>query len=159
MVGESELSNFFRARLGFAENPKNEMIFKGPKRGSFSFEFEFAPRTKKEADTALEIIEVFRYYMSPEVSLSTSILFAPQEFEITVVNLNSKFTENGETFGSEVNTTMPKIGRCYLSNVKVNYTPDDRSAFFQNGQATRILLSLKFDQINFITKQGILDGF
>jgi len=54
---------------------------------------------------------------------------------------------------------MPKIGRCYLSNVKVNYTPDDRSAFFQNGQATRILLSLKFDQINFITKQGILDGF
>jgi hypothetical protein len=97
--------------------------------------------------------------MSPEVSLSTSILFAPQEFEITVVNLNSKFTENGETFGSEVNATMPKIGRCYLSNVKVNYTPDDRSAFFQNGQATRILLSLKFDQINFITKQGILDGF
>jgi len=148
-----------RARAGFTENPKNEMIFKGPKRGSFSFEFEFAPRTKKEADTALEIIEVFRYYMSPEVSLSTSILFAPQEFEITVVNLNSKFTENGETFGSEVNTTMPKIGRCYLSNVKVNYTPDDRSAFFQNGQATRILLSLKFDQINFITKQGILDGF
>jgi hypothetical protein len=148
-----------RARAGFSENPKNEMIFKGPKRGSFSFEFEFAPRTKKEADTALEIIEVFRYYMSPEVSLSTSILFAPQEFEITVVNLNSKFTENGETFGSEVNTTMPKIGRCYLSNVKVNYTPDDRSAFFQNGQATRILLSLKFDQINFITKQGILDGF
>ena len=148
-----------RARAGFTENPKNEMIFKGPKRGSFSFEVEFAPRTKKEADTALEIIEVFRYYMSPEVSLSTSILFAPQEFEITVVNLNSKFTENGETFGSEVNTTMPKIGRCYLSNVKVNYTPDDRSAFFQNGQATRILLSLKFDQINFITKQGILDGF
>jgi hypothetical protein len=148
-----------RARAGFSENPKNEMIFKGPKRGSFSFEFEFAPRTKKEADTALEIIEVFRYYMSPEVSLSTSILFAPQEFEITVVNLNSKFTENGETFGSEVNATMPKIGRCYLSNVKVNYTPDDRSAFFQNGQATRILLSLKFDQINFITKQGILDGF
>jgi hypothetical protein len=148
-----------RARAGFTENPKNEMIFKGPKRGSFSFEFEFAPRTKKEADTALEIIEVFRYYMSPEVSLSTSILFAPQEFEITVVNLNSKFTENGETFGSEVNATMPKIGRCYLSNVKVNYTPDDRSAFFQNGQATRILLSLKFDQINFITKQGILDGF
>ena len=71
-----------RARAGFANNPKNEMIFKGPKRNDFSFEFEFAPRTEKEARTATEIIDVFRYYMSPEISLSTTVYFAPQEFDI-----------------------------------------------------------------------------
>ena len=159
-----DIEGGLRARAGFANNPKNEMIFKGPKRNDFSFEFEFAPRTEKEARTATEIIDVFRYYMSPEISLSTTVYFAPQEFDISIVNILEKQVQNagsGETatFSSTENTTLPKIGRCYLENVKVDYTPDDRSAFFRNGQATRILMSLKFTQINYVTKQGILAGF
>ena len=98
--------------------------------------------------------------MSPEISLSSTVYFAPQEFDISIVNLLSKTTTEGqETFSSEENLSIPKIGRCYLKNVKVDYTPDDRSAFFQNGQPTRILMSLVFNQINYITKQGILAGF
>ena len=98
--------------------------------------------------------------MSPEISLSTTVYFSPQEFDISVVNLLSNTTTEGdEVFSSEENTKMPKIGRCYLKNVKVDYTPDDRSAFFQNGQPVRIVMSLVFDQINYITKQGILAGF
>ena len=159
-----DIEGGLRARAGFANNPKNELIFKGPKRNDFSFEFEFAPRTESEARTATEIIDVFRYYMSPEISLSTTVYFAPQEFDISIVNILERQVQNagaGETatFSSTENTTLPKIGRCYLDNVKVDYTPDDRSAFFRNGQATRILMSLKFTQINYVTKQGILAGF
>ena len=155
-----DIEGGLRARAGFATNPKNELNFKGPTRNSFSFEFEFAPRSEKEAKSAVEIIDIFRYYMSPEISLSTTVYFSPQEFDISVVNLLSNTTTEGdEVFSSEENTKMPKIGRCYLKNVKVDYTPDDRSAFFQNGQPVRIVMSLVFDQINYITKQGILAGF
>ena len=159
-----DIEGGIRARAGFSSNPKNEMIFKGPKRNDFSFEFEFAPRSEGESRTAQQIINTFRYYMSPEISASTTVYFAPQEFDISIVNILQKQVQNagaGEsaTFSSTENTTMPKIGRCYLENVKVDYVPDDRSSFFRNGQATRILLSLKFNQINYITKQGILAGF
>ena len=159
-----DIEGGIRARAGFSSNPKNEMIFKGPKRNDFSFEFEFAPRSEGESRTAQQIINTFRYYMSPEISASTTVYFAPQEFDISIVNILQKQVQNagaGEsaTFSSTENTTMPKIGRCYLENVKVDYVPDDRSSFFRNGQATRILLSLKFSQINYITKQGILAGF
>ena len=155
-----DLEGGLKARAGFATNPKNELNFKGPTRNDFSFEFEFAPRDEKEAKTALEIIDIFRYYMSPEISLSSTVYFSPQEFDVSIVNLLSATTTEGkETFSSEENTKIPKIGRCYLKNVKVDYTPDDRSAFFQNGQPTRIIMSLTFNQINYITKQGILAGF
>ena len=98
--------------------------------------------------------------MSPEISLSSTVYFSPQEFDVSVVNLISETSRQGEeVFTALENTKMPKIGRCYLKNVKVDYTPDDRSAFFQNGQPTRIIMSLTFNQINYITKQGILAGF
>ena len=155
-----DLEGGLKARAGFATNPKNELNFKGPTRNDFSFEFEFAPRSEKEAKTALEIIDIFRYYMSPEISLSSTVYFSPQEFDVSVVNLISETSRQGEeVFTALENTKMPKIGRCYLKNVKVDYTPDDRSAFFQNGQPTRIIMSLTFNQINYITKQGILAGF
>ena len=98
--------------------------------------------------------------MSPEISLSSTVYFSPQEFDISIVNLLSEKTSaGGESFSSVENTSIPKIGRCYLKNVKVDYTPDDRSAFFQNGQPVRAIMSLTFNQINYITKQGILAGF
>jgi hypothetical protein len=155
-----DIEGGLKARAGFATNPKNELNFKGPTRNDFSFEFEFAPRSAKEAQTATEIIDIFRYYMSPEISLSSTVYFSPQEFDISIVNLLSEKTSTGgESFSSVENTSIPKIGRCYLKNVKVDYTPDDRSAFFQNGQPVRAIMSLTFNQINYITKQGILAGF
>ena len=155
-----DLEGGLRARAGVATNPKNELNFKGPTRNDFSFEFEFAPRSEKEAKTAVEIIDIFRYYMSPEISLSSTVYFSPQEFDVSVVNLISETSREGEeVFTALENTKIPKIGRGYLKNVKVDYTPDDRSAFFQNGQPTRIIMSLTFNQINYITKQGILAGF
>ena len=84
--------------------------------------------------------------------------YDPETQQWSYVNVAQTFIDTA-TFSSTENTTLPKIGRCYLENVKVDYTPDDRSAFFRNGQATRILMSLKFTQINYVTKQGILAGF
>ena len=88
-----DIEGGLKARAGFASNPKNELNFKGPTRNDFSFEFEFAPRNEKEARTALQIIDIFRYYMSPEISLSSTVYFSPQEFDISIVNLLSKETE------------------------------------------------------------------
>ena len=153
VVGDSDLSNFFRARLGFAENPKNESLFRGVGRKSFSLEFKFAPRNQKESLMMLNIIEAFRFHMLPELSVSSTMLLAPHEFDIS-------FFYRDLTSGDFVeNINLPRIGRAFLTDLSVNYAPSERSTFFRDGVPTEVTLNLTLSQAVILNRQLILAGF
>lgn len=151
--GENDLSNFFRARLGFAENPKNESLFRGVGRKTFSLEFKFAPRNQRESIMMLNIIEAFRFHMLPELSISSTMLLAPHEFDVSFFYRDLPSGEFVE------NVNLPKIGRAFLTDLSVNYAPSERSTFFRDGVPTEVTLNLTMSQAVLLNRQLILAGF
>ena len=94
----------------------------------------------------------------PELSPSTFVLFAPAEFEIDF--LYNDFLENPTDFAEfRINNSLPRLGRCLLKSVGVNYSPNAKSSFFRDGTATEINMDLSFMQAAHLNRQMIMKGF
>ena len=57
------------------------------------------------------------------------------------------------------NTEIPRIGRCFVTSVNVNYTPQAKSSFFVNGVPTEVTMAVTLQQAIMTNKQFILQGF
>ena len=171
LVGAGGLSNafsggknlFLQARLGISSNPRTEVAFGGVSRKTFSLGFNMAPRDEEEALHMLNIIEAFRFHMMPELSLGGAMLLAPHEFDIKFMMTSNNKRGGGidslPYAGFMENPHLPKLGRCYLTSVNVNYAPNNRSAFYHDGVPTEVQLSLNFQQAFLSNRQFILGGF
>ena len=151
-IEETDLNNYFTARYGIVENPRLESLFQNVNRKSFAFEFMLAPRSQEEANVVLNIIEAFRFHMLPELSISGQMLLAPHEFEVEILHR----TQSGDF---ELNRNIPQIGRAFLEDVTLNYTPNEKSAFFYDGVPCQININLKFSQAILLNRQLVLAGF
>jgi hypothetical protein len=154
------LDQSIRARFGFAVNPREEALFKNTTLKNFNMKFIFAPRNETEVDIVYNIIESFRFHMMPELSPSSFVLFAPAEFEIDFLYnaplFESELPSNGEY---RENESIPKLGRCLLKSLSVDYSPNVKSSFFRDGTATEIHLNLSFIQAAHLNRQMIMRGF
>ena len=151
-IEESDLANYFTARYGIVENPRLESLFQNVNRKSFAFEFQLAPRSEEEANVILNIVEAFRFHMLPELSISGQMLLAPHEFEVEILHR----TQTGDF---ELNNNIPQIGRAFLEDVTLNYTPNEKSAFLHDGVPCQIGINLKFSQAILLNRQLVLAGF
>ena len=69
---------------GLAANPKKEQAFQQVDFRTFQFEYQFAPKSSKEAQAVLNIIRTFKYHMHPEFKSEDAFLYVyPSEFDIT----------------------------------------------------------------------------
>ena len=175
--------NSLRAAIGLVSNDRNEQTFKGVQRKSFQFTFQFAPTSPKEAVVMQNIIQCFRFHSAPELSESTTQFFAPHEVDVRF--FRNSFTTGGteaikDSFGREAeasevytggagqrrsvgklleNTEIPKIGRCFVTSVNLNYTPQAKSSFFVNGVPTEVTMAVTLQQAIMTNKQFVLQGF
>ena len=69
---------------------------------------------------------------------------------VNVGKVNSRLIEN---------TEIPRIGRCFVSGVSVNYSPQAKSSFFVNGVPTQVEMTLSMSQAITMNKQFVLQGF
>ena len=133
-----------------AKNPKKEQVFKDVSFRPFNFKFEFAPRNRSELDSAYKIIELFKFHMHPEIAPNRYFI-VPSEFQITYM------------YREGANLWFPKISRCVLQNMKVNYAPDGVVSTFtpdEKGAAPVVFdMELDFVETEIMTKQTIALGF
>ena len=57
------------------------------------------------------------------------------------------------------NTEIPKIGRCFVTGVALNYSPQAKSSFFVNGVPTEVTMTLSLSQAITMNRQFVLKGF
>jgi hypothetical protein len=69
---------------------------------------------------------------------------------VNVGKVNSRLIEN---------TEIPRIGRCFVSGVSVNYSPQAKSSFFVNGVPSQVEMTLSMSQAITMNKQFVLQGF
>ena len=147
--------------MGYAQNPMLEVLYRGTNFRSFQFEFMFQPKSSKEAREVQEIIKQFKFHAAPETNVlidpvqgfggptpSPMFFVPPSEFGITLRHGNIK------------NPYLPRIGRCVLSRVDVDYSPSGQWQTYADGNPVETRLRLEFTEVELVTKEKIdRDGY
>ena len=137
---------------GQAFNPQMEVVFKSVPFRTFDYPFEFAPKNPAEKDSMHKIINMFKFHMLPEYQGTTKGFFnVPSEFQITYM------------YREERNTYIPKISRCVLNNMTVDYAPENVISTFipdeQGAPTTYATMNLSFTETEIMTKERVADGY
>ena len=146
MLGGGDLFRLSTKNIGLAVNPRNEQYYVGPGFRSFSYTFDFYPKSKKEAEDVQDIVKLFKYHSSPAMEEAKSagrFFIAPSEFEIHYM------------FKEGPNPHLHKISRCVCTDVDVRYGPENQFSTFEDGNPVTTQLTLNFTELEFMTKEKI----
>jgi len=143
---------------GATTNPYMEVLFGGVDLRTFTYNFTFAPRNKKEQDEVKKIIHTFRFYQAPELRNNQSMYMGlPAEFDIHYMYMHEDGKVTAESPTGE-NTFYNKIATCVLTNVSVDYTPGAVHSH-ADGSPVQIKMSLNFLETQMITKDFVEAGY
>ncbi|MCK5020961.1 MAG: baseplate tail-tube junction protein [Candidatus Peribacteraceae bacterium] len=155
-IGESigvNASGAVSRSLGVASNPRLAMLFKGVNPRTFSFQFQFAPRSQDEVLQVIAIMKAFRYYAAPDWANvgdsvpSDSFFKYPELFDI-------KLFHNGEE-----NTSLFPYGTSACTGIDYDYSPQSVWQTFDNGFPVLVNMTLNFNELDIITKDTIRNEF
>lgn len=135
--------------FGYAINPNIDVIYGSPDLRTFVFDFVFAPRNSAEADQVLAIIRSFKFHAAPESSPDSGsgrYWIPPTEFDI-------EFSTSA----------MGRVATCVLESIDVDYAPNGWAVYSEQlyGQdmPVNIRMQLQFKEIEFITKERVVEGY
>lgn len=134
---------------GLAANPKKEQLFQQVDFRTFTFAYQFFPRSEREAENVRQIIRSFKLHMHPEFKTGTSnfLYTYPSEFDIFYYQ------------GAKENLNIHRHTSCVLTDMSVSYTPSSTFSTFKDGMPVQINMSLSFKELALLTKEDIINGF
>ena len=138
--------------FGQADNPFVEVLFNSMNIRKFTYNFNFAPRNEDETQEIQQIIQLFRYHMSPELQKTNGrYLTLPSTFDIHYMYK----AENGNGYENDYYT---RLSTCVLQDCNVNYTPTGVKSF-GDGAPTQITMGLTFSETEALTKEKVQQGY
>lgn len=146
IFGMSSPANAFKLAGKVQTNPFKEVIFESINYRHFAFKYTFLPRNETEVNNVQNIINLFKFHMHPELSAGGLFYVYPSEFEMVYYYKGAE------------NTYVNKISTCVLTDMKVQYGGDYFSTF-ESGAPAEISISLKFKELELLTKERILKGY
>jgi hypothetical protein len=147
-IGASEFDVKAAASIGTgtALNPFREQIFQSVDTRTFKFDYKFLPRSGAESENVWRIINRFKFHMHPELSAGGLFYIYPSEFNIVYY------------YNNVPNPTLFNISTCVLENMTVDYGGQQWGSF-NDGYPTEINISLKFVELEVLTKERINLGY
>lgn len=164
-------------------NPKIDLVYGNTQLRDFEFSFFLSPQSEKETKTVDSIVRTLRMYSSPEITrtppglegvptggfftsgsgqvgqLQSGLWFIPPaEFMVSFHTVQPNAT-NLTQISEQENPYLPKIGRCVLSRVDVNYNQQGEYSTFKDGSPVNLYLTLVFSEMRVISQQDIRDGY
>lgn len=164
LANKAGLGGAATSASGLVINPRLEKVFKAKDFRTFNFAWDFHPRNPDEAQYIRDIIETFRYHSNPSFdeqligenpSNAKIILRAPAEFTIRFLST----TPNPQVAGFVENEYIPKIARCALTSINVDYTTNGLFSTFRDNSPTAVTLTLSFQEIETLTREAVERGF
>ncbi len=148
LAGVGDPVRFMAKRAGVAVNPRNEAFYNTPNQRTFSFTFDFWPRSMEEAEAVEKIIAIFKYNSAPGFKAGTlgSVFTTPNYWKISYM------------FNTKENSSLNKIGACYCTDVEVDYSPDGQWTTFGDGKPVHTKMTVNMLEDRIITKQDIEQG-
>lgn len=152
-LGGTQLGDVFDIATKTTLNPFREQLFEQMDFRSFGFTYTFAPRNETELDAVMNIIQLFKYHMHPELTDGSTIMIYPSEFNIEYM------------YKSGRNQYVNQISSCALTNLDVSYGGADFTTFKGTaGAPSQITMRLKFTELEMLVrnkdgKGGITDNW
>ena len=132
---------------GLAPNPRKEQFFKGVDFRTFTFQYQFYPKSAEESRNVQNIIYMFKLHMLPEFKDSGNFLYIyPSEFDIAYYH------------NHEENLNVHRHTSCVLTEMSVQYTPNGQYTTFEDGSPTQINVDLTFKELALVTKETVQEG-
>lgn len=134
---------------GVAANPKKEQLFKQVDFRTFSFTYQFFPKSASESRNVQEIIKLFKLHMHPEFKTGSNnfMYLYPSEFDIS-------YYHNGAE-----NLNIHRHTSCVLTDLSIMYSPQGVFTAFPDGSPTQINITMTFKELAILTKENIQDFF
>jgi hypothetical protein len=144
----------FAAGAGMVQNPMLELLYSSPAFRTFRLDFVLYPRSQKEAQEVMGIINRLKFHQAPEIrkEFNGFFLVPPSEFDI-------KFMYNGAA-----NPNLPEISTCVLESIDLDYAPNGFAAYEVPGKSfstpggtgtpVAIRLGLQFKETEIMTKDN-----
>lgn len=144
----TSFENILSRSTGQILNPNLELLFTGVALRSFTFDFNFVPRSDTEGEKVKEIIRVFKRAMSARKTsgISNLLIKAPNVFRLSYKtgDLNHPF--------------LNKFKIMALDNMSVNYTASGQYATYDNGTPVHMQMQLSFKELNPIYAEDYDEG-
>jgi hypothetical protein len=141
----SDFTTFALKNQGLAVNPHLEMVFRGTDTRKYIFEFDFQPRSQKEALNIRKILQTFRAYAAPEIANGSGgrYFIPPAQFDISY------------RFQNVENNYIARISTCALTNIAINWNQAGAWSSFVDGAPLHIHVALTFQEMDVITREMI----
>jgi len=118
-------------------NPNLELLFQGPTLRPFNFTFKMSAREREESEMILKIIRFFKQGMAPQRTESNLFVKAPHTFQLQYRHR-----------GSEEHKFLNKFKECALIGMRVNYTPENNYATFEDGAMVSYEMQMQFKELD-----------
>lgn len=145
------LKQYYEAQTRQVPNPMILSLFQNTSRRTFTLGYEFYPTSEREMEEVYAIIETFKKYSHPKRSSDAGrMLDYPAEFKLTFY------------YGPNENRYIPRLARCALTKVQLNYGEKPFSTFRPNSKGaapTKIKMDLDFTELNILTQEEIDRGY
>lgn len=142
-IASSEVSQLFLKSQGIAINPNQQVIFDGIPLRTFSFEFIFMPKSKKETTSVKKIIKAFKMYSRPRtMEGSYGMAFTPP----SIFRIDFRFLDGRNTY-------VNKVADSVVTNVEIDYAPNGWSTH-QDGSPVNIKMKVDFKELSLIDRDG-----
>ena len=165
-VGFGGAADQLQLSTGIAIGDRMEFVFKNPKKRAFPYQFDFYPKSEKEAQEVHQIIQTFRKHMLPTTINKDSLKGNP------IFKVPNQFNIEYFYKGNE-NSFLNKIGNCYLTDCDITYGGDRYTAFTASStkrnsdgsggepgaSPTEIHMTLNFQEMDIITHEDVAEGY
>jgi hypothetical protein len=128
-------------------NPFRETLFESVDYRTFQFSYRFLPKTEDETKRIEAIINTFKKHMHPQITQNKLFYIYPSEFDIKY------FYKNDE------NKHLHKFARCALTDMVVDYGGDQFVTIGYDGAPAEIGMTLKFQELEQMTSEGVGRGY
>lgn len=125
--------------------PMVQVLYRSTNLRQFDFSFFMAPKSRREAQSMKNITKKMRLFAAPQISGGAVVV--PAEFKFEFYNKG------------KLNTNLPKIERCVVTNVTVNYAPQGDFSSFRDGNPVSCLLTFSATETQVIDRNKINSGY
>lgn len=126
-------------------NPMVQVLYRSTNLRQFDFSFFMAAKSRKEAQSIKNIAKKMRLFAAPEIN--NAAVIAPAEFEFEFYNKG------------QINPHIPKIDRCVINNVTVNFAPQGDFSAFRDSHPVACLLTFSATEVRIIDRNKINSGY
>ena len=160
LTGDTITANdLFGGISGVARNPNVEVLFQSMELRTFDLTFKLAPFNTKDMLSIDAIIKVFKQAMLPQYEIGDTNVFGVDTADNPAVQARfiqvPKVCAVNFMRGAERNPYLPRYKMCAITDVNVNYTPDNVYATIDEGTPVATELKISFMETKLVFSEDV----